>query len=159
MWQTSRHWSSWSWIKWSRKDVMLFKQKEMLTLRLERQPSVWLLSDRQALLVKTQILFSCCFIQMFPNVLHSISALTRWNPTSIISRFSNRCLVKQFAMTYCFCMPLQDVIRCPGCSGLERSRGSSESSKEKRQWKTVQKHSLDQSKRRMLWKPMVLRQW
>ena len=113
-----------------------------------------------SLLEKTQnFLFSCCFIQMFPNVLYSISVLTRWNPTSIISRFSNRCLVKQFVKTYCFCMPLQDVIRCPGCSRLERSRGSSESSKEKRQWKTVQKHSLDQSKRTMLWKPMILKQW
>ena len=58
-----------------------------------------------------------------------------------------------------FTYALQDLIRCPGCSGLERSRGSSESSKEKRQWKTVQKHSLDQSKRRIWWEPMVLRQW
>ena len=40
---------------------------------------------------RTQIfLFSCSSMQMFLNVLHSISALTRRNPMSIISRLLSR---------------------------------------------------------------------
>jgi len=109
---------------------------------------------------RTQIfLFSCSSMQMFLNVLYSISALTRRNPMSIISRLSSRFLVKPCAAIYCFCMPLRDAIRCPGYLGLERSWSSNESSTEKSQWKTVQKHSPYQSKVRILCKPMVVRQW
>ena len=83
---------------------------------------------------RTQIfLFSCSSMQMFLNVLHSISALTRRNPMSITSRLSSRFLVKPCAAIYCLCMPLRDAIRCPGYLGLERSWGFNESSTEKSQ--------------------------
>jgi len=119
---------------------MLVKQKEMPTFRSQRQRSLCLLLDRPPLLEKAQIFFfSCSTMHRFPNVMHSISDRTRQNHTSTISRSSSRCLVKQFAMIYCFCMPLLDVTRCPGYSELVRSWGSNESIKKEKAMKDCSK--------------------
>ena len=77
----------------------------------------------------------------------------------MISRSLSRYSEKQLVMIYCFSKHSPEVTQRPEYLGSERSRGSIESSRKKRESTTVRKHSVHQSKIRMLWKPMVVGQW